>query len=158
RTTIVIASEAGGTYDLYARALARHIEALAPGFRMDFKYVTQASGKLAAKMLQTGPADGSMLFTSSPALLSAQLLGEEGVAFDLGQWSWIGKASEEARILVSGPGADFDGFEQFRAKATPSTLSARSTSSYVYHESLWLNALLGLRIKPVPGYKSIEKD
>ncbi len=37
-------------------------------------------------------------------------------------------------------------------------MSATSTASNVYHQALWMNAMLGLRIKPVPGYKSVEKD
>lgn len=156
--TMLVGAEAGGGYDLCGRLLARHLERSVPGLRVDVKNVPQASGKLAAKMLQEGPSDGSMLFTSTPGLLSSQVLGEEGVAFDLSQWGWIGKVAGETRMLVRGPGADFTSLEELRAKSTPSPYSVRSTTSYVYHEALWMNALLGLRIKPVPGYKSVEKD
>lgn len=158
RITMLVGSDAGGGYDLCGRALARHLERTAPGLRVDVKNIPQASGKLAAKMLQEGPTDGSMLFTSTPGLLSSQVLGEDGVAFDLVQWSWIGKVAEESRFLVSGPGADFANLEELRAKSEPSPLSVRSTTSYVYHETLWLNSLLGTRINPVPGYKAVEKD
>lgn len=158
RITMLVGSDAGGGYDLCGRTLARHMERTVPGLRVDVKNVAQASGKLAAKMLQEGPTDGSMLFTSTPGLLSSQVLGEEGVAFDLAQWSWIGKVAGETRMLIRGPGADFTTLEELRAKSTPSPLSVRSTTSYVYHEALWLNALLGLRIRPVPGYKAVEKD
>ena len=156
--TMLVGSEVGGGYDLCGRTLARHLEQTVPGIRVDIKNVPQASGKLAAQMLQEGPTDGSMLFTSTPGLLSSQVLGEEGVAYDLAQWSWVGKVAAETRFLVKGPGADFANFEEFRAKKTPSPLSVRSTTSYVYHEALWINALLGVRIKPVPGYKAMEKD
>jgi tripartite-type tricarboxylate transporter receptor subunit TctC len=155
---MIVGSEVGGGYDLCGRTLARHLERTVPGLRVDVKNVPQASGKLAGKMLQEGPTDGSMIFTSTPGLLSAQVLGEEGVAYDLAQWSWLGKVAEETRFLVSGPGADFKSLEELRAKKAPSPLSVRSKSSYVYHEALWLNALLGIRIKPIPGYKAVEKD
>lgn len=158
RITMLVGSDAGGGYDLCGRALARHLERTVPGLRVDVKNVPQASGKLAAKMLQEGPTDGSMLFTATPGLLSSQVLGEEGVAYDLAQWGWIGKVAEETRFLIRGPGADFATLAELRAKAAPSPHSVRSTTSYVYHEVLWINALLGLRVKPVPGYKAVEKD
>ncbi len=158
RVTLIVGSEVGGGYDLCGRSLARHLERTVPGMIVDVKNVPQASGKLAAKMLQEGPADGSMFFTSTPGLLSAQVLQEEGVAFDLAEWGWLGKVAAETHFLVAGPSADFKTLDDLRAKKTPSPLSVRSKASYVYHEVIWINALLGTRIKPVPGYKAVEKD
>lgn len=153
-----VGAEVGGGADLSARVLARHMERLCSGLRIDIKNVPQAGGKLGGKMLQEGPSDGSMLYTSSPGLLSGQVLGEEGVAYDLSTWSWVGKIAGETRLLVRGPGADFTTLAELQAKKTPSPFSVRSTTSFTYHEVLWANAMLGLRIKPVPGYKSVEKD
>src|SRR5688572_14728274 len=75
--TLMIGAEVGGGFDLCGRTLARHMEGLVPGLRIEVKNVTQASGMLGAKILQTGPTDGSMLLTCSPALISGQLLGTE---------------------------------------------------------------------------------
>jgi tripartite-type tricarboxylate transporter receptor subunit TctC len=156
--TMLVGAEVGGGFDLCGRMLATHMERLAPGLRIEIKNVTQASGLLAAKMLQEGPKDGTMLFTSSPSLLSAQILGEEGVAFDLRQWGWLGKLTAEIYLLVKGRGADFANLAELKAKQAPSSMSCRSTSAIIYHQALWLNAMLGTRIKPVPGYKSVERE
>ncbi len=156
--TMLVGAEVGGGFDLCGRMLATHMEKLAPDLRIEIKNVTQASGMLAAKMLQEGPKDGTMLFTSSPSLLSAQILGEEGVAFDLRQWGWLGKLTAEVYMLIKGPGADFADLAELKAKQTPSSMSCRSTSAIIYHQALWLNAMLGTRIKPVPGYKSVERE
>lgn len=156
--TMMIGAEVGGGFDLCGRTLARHMEGLVPGLRIEIKNVTQASGMLGAKILQTGPTDGSMLYTCSPALISGQLLGTEGVAFDLRQWSWVGKLLSETYLLIKGPGADFANLDELRAKQAPSSMSVRSTSGAIYYQALWTNAVLGTRIKPVPGYKSVERE
>lgn len=156
--TILVGSEVGGNFDLFARSIARHFERQIPGFRVEVKNVPQASGALAAKLVQEGPSDGTMLITSSSGLLSAQVQGEESVAYDLSSWGWLGKLATETRTLVLGRGADFRSFEELQAKTTPSSMSVRSKTSFAYHEALWLNAILGLRIKPVPGYKASEKE
>ena len=156
--TILVGSEVGGNFDLFARSIGRHFERVVPDLRVEIKNIPQASGALAAKTLQDGPADGTMLFTSSTGLLSAQIQGDEGVAYDLGSWRWLGRLATETRMLVSGRGADFKTLDELRAKTTSSPLSVRSKSSFSYHEALWLNAMLGLRIKPIPGYKAVEKE
>lgn len=156
--TLMIGSDLGGGYDLFGRTLARHLERAVPGLRINVQNVGKAGGKLCARMLQEGPADGSVIALPPVSLLSAQLLGEEGVAYDISTWQWIGKLASESRLLIKGPGADFSGIADLRQDRPPATLSVRSTSSFAYYEALWLNAILGIRIKPVPGYKSGEKE
>jgi tripartite-type tricarboxylate transporter receptor subunit TctC len=156
--TILVGSEVGGNSDLFGRLIGRHFESVIPGLRVEVKNIPQAGGALAAKTLQEGPDDGTMLFTSSTGVLGAQVQGDTGVAYDLGSWNWLGRLGAETRVLAIGPGADFSTLEELRAKSRPSSMSVRSKSSFAYHEAMWLNALLGLRIKPVPGYKSVEKE
>jgi len=156
--TILVGSEAGGNFDLFGRSIGRHFERVIPKLRVEIKNIPQAGGALAAKTLQEGPTDGTMLLTSSTGLLGSQVQGDGGVAYDLGSWSWLGRLATETRTLVIGPGADFSTLDELRAKTTPSSMSVRSKSSFAYHEAMWLNAMLGLRIKPIPGYKSVEKE
>jgi tripartite-type tricarboxylate transporter receptor subunit TctC len=156
--TILVGSEVGGNSDLFARSVGRHFERVIPKLRVEIKNIPQAGGALAAKTLQEGPNDGTTLLTSSTGLLGSQVQGDEGVAYDLGSWTWLGRLATETRTLVIGPGADFATLDELRAKTTPSSMSVRSKSSFAYHESMWLNAMLGLRIKPIPGYKSVEKE
>ena len=49
------------------------------------------------------------------SLMSAQILQEEGVAYDVASWSWIGKLASEARLYLAGPGADFATIAELRA-------------------------------------------
>ena len=37
-------------------------------------------------------------------------------------------------------------------------MAVRSTSSFAYYEAMCINAILGIKVKPVPGYKSGEKE
>jgi len=157
--TFIVGGGVGNTFDNFGRTLARQFERSIPGLTVLVKNVEQASGLLSAKMLQEGPADGTMLLTTSSSVFSAQLAGDEGVAYDTRQWGWLGKHGTETRVLLRGPGADFRTFDELRAKTTTSSMSVRSKTSHAYQEALWLNALLGLRINPVPGYsKSVEVE
>jgi tripartite-type tricarboxylate transporter receptor subunit TctC len=143
---------------LFGRLLARHLERAVPGLRLNVQNVGKAGGKLCAKMIQDGPSDGSVIAFPPVSLLTAQFLDEEGIAYDIGTWQWIGKLAAEARLLVKGPGANFTGILDLRGAGQPATLSVRSTSAFAYYEALCVNAMLGTRIKPVPGYKSGEKE
>lgn len=156
--TILVGSEVGGNFDLFARSMGRHLERTVPGLRAEIKNVPQASGALAARTMQEGSPDGLTLLTSSSGLLSAQVQGDESVAYDLGTWNWLGRLATETRVIVRGRGSDFTSYEELRAKTAPSSMSVRSKTSYAYHEALWLNAMLGLRIQPVPGFKATEKE
>lgn len=156
--TLVCGGGVGGGYDLCGRVLTQHMEALVPGLRFEVKNVTQASGRLAGKILQEGPADGGMICTAGPTLLVGQLLREEGVAYDLSQWGWLGKVADETNLLVRGPGADFATIDELKAKKTPSSMATSGITATPAHVALWVNAMLGVRIKPVAGYKASEKD
>jgi len=156
--TILVGSEVGGNSDLFARSIARHFERVIPSLRIEIKNVPQASGALAAKTLQSGPTDGTMLLSSSTGLLSAQVEGDESVQYDLAQWAWLGRLATETRLLIRGPGADFANLDELRAKTTPSPLPVRAKTSFTYAEAIWLNSMLGLRINPVPGYKATERN
>lgn len=156
--TFLIGSDLGGGYDLFGRLLARHLERAVPGLRLNVQNVGKAGGKLCAKMIQEGPSDGSVIAFPPVSLLTAQFLDEEGIAYDIGTWRWIGKLASEARLLIKGPSAKFASILDLRGAGEPATLSVRSTSSFAYYEALWVNAMLGTRIKPIPGYKSGEKE
>jgi tripartite-type tricarboxylate transporter receptor subunit TctC len=157
--TFIVGGGVGNTFDNFGRTLARQFERQIPGLVVHVKNVEQASGLLSAKMLQEGPTDGTMLLTTSSSVFSAQLVGNAGVHFDVRQWGWLGKHGTETRVLLRGPGADFKTFEELRAKTAPTPMSVRAKTSHAYQEALWLNALLGLRINPVPGYaKSVDAE
>jgi len=156
--TMVIGSDIGGGYDLFGRAIARHLQKLVPDLQVNIQNIGKAGGKLAAKMIQDGPSDGSLIAMLPVSLMSAQILQEEGVAYDVASWSWIGKLASEARLYLAGPGADFATIAELRARGSIAPMAVRSTSSFAYYEAMCINAILGIKVKPVPGYKSGEKE
>lgn len=158
QTTLLIGSDIGGANDTFARLFGRHLQAAVPEFDLFIKNIGQAGGKLCGKMLQESAADGSVIALVPAGVMSAQFLQEEGVAYDIGTWNWIGKLGSETRFLVKGPAADFATILDLRANRPPASLSVRSISSFASYETIWINAILGVRMKPVPGYKSGEKE
>jgi tripartite-type tricarboxylate transporter receptor subunit TctC len=158
QSTLLIGSDIGGANDTFARLFGRHLQATVPNLDLFIKNIGQAGGKLCGKVLQESAADGSVIALVPAGVMSAQFLQEEGVAYDIGTWSWIGKLGSETRFLVKGPAADFATILDLRANRPPASLSVRSISSFASYETIWINAILGVRMKPVPGYKSGEKE
>ena len=156
--TMVIGSDIGGGYDLFGRAMARHLQRVVPDLQVNVQNIGKAGGKLAAKTIQEGAQDGSLIAILPVSLMSAQILQEEGVAYDVASWGWIGKLASEARLYLAGHGADFATIEELRARGSIATMAVRSTSSFAYYEAMWVNAMLDIKVKPVPGYKSGEKE
>jgi tripartite-type tricarboxylate transporter receptor subunit TctC len=156
--TMIIGADLGGGYDLFARAIASQLQEVVPGLGINIQNIGKAGGKLAAKMVQEGSSDGGLIAMLPVSLMSAQILQEEGVAYDVASWGWIGKLASEARLYLAGPGADFATIEELRARGSVATMAVRSTSSFAYYEAMCVNAMLGTKVKPVPGYKSGEKE
>ncbi len=151
---ILVGAPLGSPYDRQARILARHLPRLHPGLRVHVEAMPRAGGKLAAKLVYESAGDGRSIAMLPSGLIFAELLGEDGVAFSLRQMQWIGSLDAELRLLVVARSLGIDSLDALQRHAAPISLAAVSTSSASWYEPLILNRILGIRLKPVPGYSS----
>lgn len=154
---ILVGAALGSVYDKHARVLARHLTRLAPGLRITVEAIPRAGGKLVAKMVNESAGDGRTVGLLPSGLILAELLGEEGVAFALERMNWIGSIDADLRILVLSRKLGIDSVDAMRRHPSPITLAAVTTGSSSWYEPLLLNRVLGLRLKPVPGYSSVSR-
>src|SRR3954469_10055953 len=102
--TYIVATGPGGGYDTYGRLVAEYMQKYLPGSTFIVKNVPGAGHLVGANTLYASKADGLTIGTFNTGLIYNQLIGNEGVKFDLRKMSWSGKAGADPRvIMVSAP-------------------------------------------------------
>ncbi len=105
--TYIVAVGPGGGYDTYARLLTRHLSKYLPETRIVVRNVPGAGHIVGTNTIYAARPDGLTIGTFSTGLVYSQLLGREGVRFDLANMSWVGRMAQEARGLVLSGNSDF---------------------------------------------------
>lgn len=152
--TYIVATEAGGGYDTYARLLARHLAPHLGVERIVVKNVPGGGHVRGARELASARPDGLTIGTFNTGLIYAQALSREAPAVDLRALSWVGKAGVEPRVLVASARAGFRSAEDLRRASRPLLVATSGAGSAGHVEAMVLAHALGLRVKPVFGLAS----
>ncbi len=148
----------GTLQDRYGRVFAQALSTLQPTMRVTIESMPRANGRLAARHLMEAAPDGATIGTFQNALVFAELLGDEGVAFELERFGWIGGFTVEPRVLVVSSKSGIASFEMLRTRSSTLAVGAETITSVSAREPLILNALLGTRLRPVPGYSTAVRN
>src|SRR3954464_6402364 len=108
--TYIVATGPGGGYDSYGRLIARYLQKYLPGSRVLVRNVPGAGHIVGANTIYAARPDGLTIGMFNTGLIYDQLIGRQGVMFDLGKFTWIGKAADDTRALVV---ANTSGFKNF---------------------------------------------
>lgn len=155
--TYIIATEPGGGYDTYGRLIGTHL-ARHLGAEVVFQNLPGAGHIIGANTLFASEPDGTTIGTFNTGLIYSQLIGAEGVQFDLNEMSWIGKAASDPRVMVTSAQSGFDTFEALRAAPGPHLFAAAGVGSASYNETRLLAHALGLPIEIVAGFNGNEGE
>jgi tripartite-type tricarboxylate transporter receptor subunit TctC len=157
QVAVLIGTTPGGGYDVYARALARHIGRYLPGHPTVLaKNVPGAGGlTLANYMYSRAPADGSELATVQNGLPFEKLfqtLSPEGrnALFDATKFGWVGSITQTVFVTVTWHTAPVKTLKD--AVTRQAVLGASATSSDSYVLAMLTNRLLDTKFKVVHGY------
>ncbi len=154
--TYIVATTAGGGYDIYGRLLARYMEQYLPGSRFVVRNVPGAGQIIGANTIYVSAPDGLTFGIFNPGLVYAQLLGQEGVRFDLGALSWIGNMAEEGRSLAIANNSGFASVEDLQNSPLPIVLSAAGVGSASYIETRIMAEVMNLNIQIITGFDGGE--
>ena len=149
---LVVGFTSGGTYDLYARLLARYIGEHIPGKP---SFVVQnmpgAGSRLAANWLYTAaPKDGTAMAMLGQNTAFDQALGADGVQFDVRNFHWIGNPIVANNVMIAWQASGVGSVEDAKKKEIAIGASGASSPSVIYAQAL--NSLVGARFKIVAGY------
>lgn len=149
---IVIWAAAGGEYDIHAKLVSRHIGKHIPGNpTVIATQMTGGGGLVAANHLyNVAPKDGTQLGMMVSSLPFLQAIELEGVKFDAAKFNWIGTIAPTQEGLVAWHTAPVKKFEDLLT--TEFVLGASGAGSTSVLTPTMINALLGAKIRIVPGY------
>jgi len=150
--TYIVATAPGGGYDLYGRMVAEFMQKYLPGSTFVVKNVPGAGHLVGTNTIYAAKPDGLTIGTFNTGLIYNQLVGLDGVKFDLTKMSWIGKASSEPRVIVIAAQSPIKTFAQLREQKEPVNFATAGIGSAAYVETLMLTNLLKLPIKILTGY------
>jgi tripartite-type tricarboxylate transporter receptor subunit TctC len=152
---IVVSAAAGGGFDAYSRAIARHIgKHIAGGPSVIVENMPGAGGLIAANhVYKVAKPDGLTIGNFSGGLVSQQLLEGPGIEFDARKFEWIGVPVKDHVVCVMTKASAITSVDAWRAAKTPLKLGATGPGTNTHDTPKVLAAALGLPIQVVAGYK-----
>jgi tripartite-type tricarboxylate transporter receptor subunit TctC len=156
----IVATKPGGGYDSYARVIAKYMPKYIPGLAaVIIKNMPGAGHIVGANETYLAKPDGLTMGTFNTGLIYSQILKQPGIRFDLRNYSWIGKASSDQRVLVVGNKTPFKTIQELVNSKEPVTMAASGVGSSAYTETILSAVALGAKtMRPVPGYSGREGE
>jgi tripartite-type tricarboxylate transporter receptor subunit TctC len=156
--TYIVATGAGGGYDTYGRLIARFMQKYLPGSRMIVRNVPGAGHIIGANTIYTSRADGLTIGMFNTGLIYNQLMGLPGIKFDLTKFSWIGKASDEIRVMVVSTKSGYKSIDDVLKAKGPVKFAAAGVGSAAYLDTRILDFVLPIEIQTVTGFDGSEGE
>jgi tripartite-type tricarboxylate transporter receptor subunit TctC len=142
----------GGGYDIYMRALARHIGRHIPGNPNVVPRNMPGAGSLvAANYLYNNAAkDGTVIGIFASSTLFSVKLGETKGNFEIDKFTWIGNMDQTIGTCVVHRRSNIASFKDLFARKAVFGASGPSAVNSIHVRGF--NALLGARVQIVNGY------
>jgi hypothetical protein len=154
----IVATGAGGGYDTYGRLIARYMQKYLPGSRILVKNVPGAGHIIGANTIYAARPDGLTIGMFNTGLIYNQLMNLPGVRFDLGKMSWIGKASNEIRVVVISNKSGFKSFDDMVKSKKPVRFAAAGVGSAAYLDTRILDFVMPIDIETISGFDGSEGE
>ena len=154
----VVATGAGGGYDTYGRLIARFMQKYLPGSRFIVRNVPGAGHIIGANTIYTARGDGLTIGMFNTGLIYNQLMGLPGIKFDLTKFSWIGKASDEIRVMVVSTKSGYKSIDDVLKAKGPVKFAAAGVGSAAYLDTRILDFVLPIEIQTVTGFDGAEGE
>src|SRR4029077_17570180 len=148
---MIIGYSPGGTYDLYARLVARHLGNYLPGKPLIVPRNMPGAGSRSAAnwMYSIASHDGTVLATADQSLSLQQAAGDKRINFDTTKFIYIGNPNIENNITESWHTWGIKTIDDAKKREVTVGATGGSTSSQ-YPKAM--NALIGTKFKIVLGY------
>ena len=154
----IVGSGPGGSHDIYARLLARHLGTFLPGNpRINVQNMPGAGSLRAASYLYNfAPRDGTAIGMFSRNMPLIGLLGGSNVQYDPRKFTWLGSPASfhnDANILVVRKDAPVKSIEEAcRRDLPPLVLGGSADGGAANDVPIILRDTIGLHVKQVVGY------
>jgi tripartite-type tricarboxylate transporter receptor subunit TctC len=150
--SIVIGSAAGGSYDAYARLVARHINRYIAGNPTIVpRNMPGAAGVQASHFIyDTAPKDGTALGAPLNTVPMTQILEPEKATYNSAEFNWIGAVASPANVLATWYTSGVKTLDDAKTKETLIGATTPGTTMEMY--PLMADNLFGAKFKVITGY------
>jgi tripartite-type tricarboxylate transporter receptor subunit TctC len=148
----IVATAAGGGYDLYGRLVAEYMQRYLPGSTFVVRNLPGAGHLVGANTIYASRGDGLTIGTFNTGLIYNQLVGLPGMKFDLTKMSWIGKATTEPRTITIAQQSPITTFADLQASKDPINFATSGVGSANYVETTMLTSALKIPSRILTGY------
>ena len=152
---IVVGSTAGGGFDAYSRAIARHMTRHIPGHPTIIVENMPGAGSLisANYLYKIAKPDGLTIGHFVGGVLLAQALGQKGAEFDARRFEYVGAPAYEHPVCAMTKSSGITSLDRWFASPSPVKLGGVAPGSTPDSNVRALKAAIGLPIQLVTGYK-----
>jgi tripartite-type tricarboxylate transporter receptor subunit TctC len=155
KLSVVIGHEVGTGFDLYGRALTRHMGRFIPGNpTLVPENMLGVAGFAAANWLyNVAPKDGSVIAIFAHTAPFEPLLGKATGRFDASKFTWVGNMDGVVGVCGVSNQAGVSKFEDLFTKETVFGAGGAGTGGPLTQFPTAVKRLLGAKIKLIQGYK-----
>lgn len=149
---VIVGYTAGGGYDLYARALSRHMGKHLPGNPGFIVQNLTGAGSLNAanNIYNVAPKDGTSFGTFGRGLAMEPLIGTARVQYDATKFTWLGSGTNEVSICATWHTSPVKTWAD--AMKTQFTVGGEGAGSDPDTFSALVRNAFGAKLKLVTGY------
>jgi tripartite-type tricarboxylate transporter receptor subunit TctC len=150
--TIYVGYTAGGSYDLYARLIARHLGKHIPGNPSVVAQNMPGAGSMKAAnyVYQVAPKDGTALGVIVESAALEQALGNTAVQYDAAQFTYIGRVATSNNVFMQWHSSKVQSIAD--SQRIESTLAGTGPGSIAETIPRLFNAIVGTKFRLVSGY------
>jgi tripartite-type tricarboxylate transporter receptor subunit TctC len=151
---MIIGYPTGGSNDIYARAVARHIGKHVPGNPTVIPRNMPGGGSLIAAnhVFNVAPKDGTTLSLVAATIPLEERLGAPNVRFKVTEFNWIGRVAPSVNLTFVTSTVPVKSIEDTFKREILLGASARTSTVAIY--PMVLANVIGAKFKMVMGYKS----
>jgi tripartite-type tricarboxylate transporter receptor subunit TctC len=152
--TVTIAIGGGGSLDVAARILARHLGKHIPGRPAVIVQPMTGAAHLVATnhVFNVAKPDGLTLLALNPAVGIAQLTKVDAVRFDLTKFEWLGSSGPDCAVLAIRADLPYKTWDEWKKSGKELIAGATGPGSNSYDLPLLLSTFAGAKFKVVSGY------
>jgi tripartite-type tricarboxylate transporter receptor subunit TctC len=150
--TIIVGYTAGGGYDIYARALARHMGKHLPGNPSFIVQNITGAGSLNAAnhIYNVSAKDGTVFGTFARGLAIEPLIGTAKVQFDATRFTWLGSGTNEISLCATWHTSPIKTWAD--ALKTGFTVGGEGAGSDPDTYAALIRNIFGVKLRLVTGY------
>ena len=151
---IIVGFAAGGGFDAYARAVARHMGRHIPGNpTLIVENMTGAGSRVAANYLFRAPADGLIIGNFIGSLVLQQIMGDKGIEFDGRKFEWLGAPVQDETVCALTKASGINSLDNWFAAKKPVKLGGEAPGANDSDVPRVLKAALNLPLQLIEGFK-----